>query len=412
MIRLTPRLPRLAGCLSLGVALAVFLASAAHAKKADKVVPRAGGASLNDQIRKEKKTLDQVKKEIETHKKKGLAAKKEETAALAEMARTQQHHQLRRDAAARIAAQVKRKAVEQAALSADLKQTDSDILKKEVALGRRVRAMYLEKRPGLLQNILSVRGEVDFKRKVHGLRAVARAERRALSRIQDTRTRLAVRNEAMVLQARHLAEEKVSMTRGLAALQTEERARNRHLTRVRLERDFYEKSVAHLDESALQLQIMIRDLEAKKQALQRPVAGKFAKEKGRLTWPNAGVVVARFGRQKHPRFDTYVQRKGIEISPPETRGGDAVRAVHDGVVAYADAFRGYGMVVILDHGENYYSVYGHMGRLRVSVGDRVGKSRPLGEVAGAGGGPDGNLYFEIRHQGAPQDPLAWLQERS
>jgi len=134
----------------------------------------------------------------------------------------------------------------------------------------------------------------------------------------------------------------------------------------------------------------------------------FAKVKGRLAWPNNGEVVSLFGRQKHPKFNTYVFRKGIEI---ETSKEENVRAVHEGSVIYADSFKGYGMMVIMDHGENFYSVYAHLGRLLVSVGEKATKNRTIGTVGETGLSEGNRLYFEMRHEGEPIDPLTWLQRR-
>ncbi|MFQ5543500.1 MAG: murein hydrolase activator EnvC family protein, partial [Nitrospiria bacterium] len=136
--------------------------------------------------------------------------------------------------------------------------------------------------------------------------------------------------------------------------------------------------------------------------------GKFSKERGRLEWPKGGKVASLFGRQKHPKFDTMIYRKGIEIAPSR---GSEVRSVYDGTIVYADWFRGYGLVIIIDHGENYYSLYAHLNKVLVSVGDMVKKERMIGEVGKTGLSRDPKLYFEIRHEGEPVNPLVWLQKR-
>jgi murein hydrolase activator len=88
--------------------------------------------------------------------------------------------------------------------------------------------------------------------------------------------------------------------------------------------------------------------------------------------------------------------------------GQPVRAVHEGVVAYADQFTGYGNLVILDHGDGAYSLYGYLGPMDVTRGDRVDAQARL---AASGRNPSGNpaLYFELRVDGAAVDPLQWLK---
>ena len=125
---------------------------------------------------------------------------------------------------------------------------------------------------------------------------------------------------------------------------------------------------------------------------------------GALPWPAEGVVSARFGRQP-PNTAGPAVRNGIELSLPE---GQAVRAVHDGVVAYADTFAGYANLVIVEHADKAYSLYGHLSTLAVKKGDRVDAGANVGFT---GRNPAGNpsLYFELRVDGRPVNPLQWLK---
>jgi septal ring factor EnvC (AmiA/AmiB activator) len=113
-----------------------------------------------------------------------------------------------------------------------------------------------------------------------------------------------------------------------------------------------------------------------------------------------------FGRRKHPRFETYTLQNGIEI---EAQQGAAVSAVYDGRVAFAERFRGYGLMVVLDHGDKHHSLYAHLDEASVRLGQKVAAGERLGSVGGAGlEGP--GLYFEMRFQGRPEDPLEWLKK--
>jgi septal ring factor EnvC (AmiA/AmiB activator) len=128
--------------------------------------------------------------------------------------------------------------------------------------------------------------------------------------------------------------------------------------------------------------------------------------RGDLPWPARGTVTSRFGRQPSSRFGTAIARNGIELSVPE---GQPVRAVHDGTVAFADTFSGYGNLVIVDHGNGAYSLYGYLNSIEVSRGGRV---ELQGTVGTSGRDPAGNpsVYFELRVDGAPVDPLQWLRK--
>src|SRR5262245_32821687 len=156
------------------------------------------------------------------------------------------------------------------------------------------------------------------------------------------------------------------------------------------------------------------ELEAAQQRLQGTVAqlGRGANVslplrpfQGALPWPAQGVVVGRFGRQTNNRFGTSIARSGIEISLAE---GQPVRAVHEGTVAFADQFTGYGNLVIVDHGDGAYSLYGYLGSLEAARGAHVDAQATLGS---SGRDPSGNpaLYFELRIDGKPVDPLQWIK---
>jgi murein hydrolase activator len=116
------------------------------------------------------------------------------------------------------------------------------------------------------------------------------------------------------------------------------------------------------------------------------------------------VLSSPFGRQPL-RSPGPAVRNGIELSLPE---GQPVHAVHGGTVAYADLFTGYANLVIVEHGDQNYSLYGHLSSLSVKKGDRVEAGTTVGL---AGRNPAGNpsLYFELRVDGRPVDPVQWLK---
>ncbi|TLY19776.1 MAG: peptidase M23, partial [Nitrospirae bacterium] len=88
-----------------------------------------------------------------------------------------------------------------------------------------------------------------------------------------------------------------------------------------------------------------------------------------------------------------------------------IRSVFEGVVAFADWMRGYGLLAIVDHGEGYFTLYAHASKLLVNVGDAVRSSQPIGEIGDTGLTGQSTLYFELRQKGEALDPLAWLAKR-
>jgi septal ring factor EnvC (AmiA/AmiB activator) len=126
---------------------------------------------------------------------------------------------------------------------------------------------------------------------------------------------------------------------------------------------------------------------------------------GTLSWPVPGHIEARFGRQASSRFGTMVTRNGIDIG---AEAGATVKAVQKGTVAYADAFAGFGRVVIVDHGGRFYTLYGHLASVDVSKGATVEAGDDIGTVGMAPTGAP-SLYFEVRIDGRPADPVQWLK---
>ncbi|HEX4855186.1 MAG TPA: peptidoglycan DD-metalloendopeptidase family protein [Limnobacter sp.] len=138
-----------------------------------------------------------------------------------------------------------------------------------------------------------------------------------------------------------------------------------------------------------------------------PSTGEFAKLKGRLVLPVQGTVVGQFGqtRSKDGQGPSW---KGIFIA---TDAGQAVRAVADGRVVFSEWLRGFGEIVILDHGDQFLSVYGNNGKLLKRSGDSVKAGETIAETGNSSGNLDTGLYFELRNQGQPFDPISWTKGR-
>jgi murein hydrolase activator len=130
--------------------------------------------------------------------------------------------------------------------------------------------------------------------------------------------------------------------------------------------------------------------------------GSFSAAKGRLRLPVRGELAGRFGA---PRQGSSLTWKGVLILAPE---GEEVRAVAPGRVVFADWMRGFGNLLILDHGENYLTIYGYNEAVLKKVGDTVHAGDVIATVGSTGGAGTSGLYFEIRHEGKPFDPLTWV----
>lgn len=132
--------------------------------------------------------------------------------------------------------------------------------------------------------------------------------------------------------------------------------------------------------------------------------GPFAQARGKLPWPVDGRLVARYGTPRGG--DARTKWDGVLIG---AQAGSQVRAVHGGRVVFADWLRGAGLLVILDHGNGYLSLYGHNQSLLKDAGDLVKAGEPIATVGTSGGQGSPALYFAIRQQGRPSDPAQWCR---
>ncbi len=130
--------------------------------------------------------------------------------------------------------------------------------------------------------------------------------------------------------------------------------------------------------------------------------GAFGALRGKLRWPVKGDLAGRFGS---PRAEGGTSWKGLFIRAGE---GAEVRAVAAGTVVFSDWLRGFGNLLVVDHGDDFLSVYGNNESLLTAVGSAVKSGEQVATAGNSGGNPESGLYFELRHRGQPFDPLKWL----
>jgi septal ring factor EnvC (AmiA/AmiB activator) len=259
------------------------------------------------------------------------------------------------------------------------------------------------------------RGEGGYARLLAGadsVRELARATRAvaSLTRItqlridEHRRTLAAMREEQATLQvrARELQTQRTAAAVARAAAERAVRARATLITQIDQRRDLTAQLAGELQLASQRLQQQLANVRSGRDA--EAVTIPLAPFRGALDWPATGELSGRFGQAAN-RLGGSAVRNGVEIDAAE---GAAVRAVHGGTVAYADAFTGFGTLVIVDHGGNDYSLYGYLASVAVQQGQAVDAGTDLGRVGSAPAGPPA-LYFEIRIDGRSVDPVQWLK---
>jgi septal ring factor EnvC (AmiA/AmiB activator) len=159
-----------------------------------------------------------------------------------------------------------------------------------------------------------------------------------------------------------------------------------------------------LEEDRKELESLLQAIEEAVVNLQVPDNYQpFREARGKMPWPLSGKPSNRFGR---PRNEGKMSWQGVNIP---AREGTPVTAIHHGRVVFADWLRGSGLLLIIDHGEGYMSLYAHNQSLLREVGEWVTAGSRIGTVGRSGGQDEAALYFEIRHQGKPVDPATWCR---
>ena len=207
-------------------------------------------------------------------------------------------------------------------------------------------------------------------------------------------------------------------------IETEKSKKAAYLGKVRQDRKSYESSLKELQANASRLQAMLTRLEAlsrrklssrhekpgsklKPLAVLPPVPDRgFSSQKGRMALPVRGEIIESYGKHKHPEFNSYTFSKGLSVS---ASSGAEIKAIYEGTVIFSDYFKGFGNMMVVDHGGGYFSLYAHASRLSKKVGAEVARHETIGAVGDVDSNKGSMLYFEIRHQGKPVDPAEWVR---
>lgn len=227
---------------------------------------------------------------------------------------------------------------------------------------------------------------------------------RMITRFQETRAQLDEQKTILAkrqIELAELARVIEQRRREVAAAYAE---KERVLAQLEKQESGSQQQLAELEEKEKRLQRLVGMLSA--QARNGVPSSDIRTYRGTLAWPLEGNVIERFGRQRNAKFSTYTNNNGLKIAAVQHA---EVRAVFQGTVLFSQWFKGYGNLIILDHGNRVFSLYGNIAAPVVTVGDRVTTGQP---IAGVGEGEDAAgsyLYFEIREDNRPVDPQKWLR---
>ena len=262
-----------------------------------------------------------------------------------------------------------------------------------------LRSMYMNSSDSRLKLLLNQEDPEELSRQLAYLEYAQQAQLKAIREYEETVSelkRLEQQQNALVVR---LSREKDQLDKDRERMVKQQAARQKLLKDISGRRRKSGRELTRMEQQHQELTEVLTQIESRRIESSQP----FNKLKGKLQWPVSGKVLFSYD-QKRP--DTRLSWPGIFI---ESNPGEPVRAVHDGRVIFSDWMRGYGLLTIVDHGNDYLTLYAHNEWTLKNEGEVVLAGEPLALSGQSGGQLSPGLYFEIRRNGNPENPVSWLK---
>ena len=290
----------------------------------------------------------------------------------------------------------------------EIKQLGRKLEKLRALLAKRLEALYKFSRHAYLNILVSARDVSGFQHQWVYLRAVAKQDSALISQFIKRQQEEEKLTQALTSREEKLDRLMAKISQEVAELEKVKREQVALLQDVHNQEEMYQNYVTELAAVSLELKNKIEELQRESGRSKAKIMpkGGFASKKGALPYPVQGKIKSRFGPKQHKKFGTEIRSNGIEIT---TGPLSPVVAVYGGQVLYSEWVKGYGKVIIIDHGDKYYTLTAHLAEVLRETGATV----ESGDIIGyAGYSPteqsEGRVYFEIRHLGKAINPEAWL----
>jgi septal ring factor EnvC (AmiA/AmiB activator) len=364
-----------------------------------------------------KQELEEIRRQAAEKRKAAAALKPRETRALGDLRRTERELSSSRTRLRRLQNRRQQLGAQLEVTRASLERSIANLEAQRARLRARLRHMYMTGPARELEYLLSTGSFAQLLTRWDFLNMVAEQDRILLEDVREQKEEVEanqLRLESNLSEVQVNQQRTTQESKKLASLRSEKAKTVRN---IQSERQSYEAAAAELERAAKRIQSLLAQLERRRREEAarartegrnpQPYSGDFAKGLGQLEWPVRGSVVGPFGISTHPRFGTQIRNDGIDIAAPI---GTPVAAVAKGRVDFAnDDYEGMGGVIVLNHGDGYFTVYGHLDAVLVSSGQEVQPGATIGRVGDVGSLKGPILHFEVRKGSAPQNPETWLR---
>jgi septal ring factor EnvC (AmiA/AmiB activator) len=351
---------------------------------------------------------NKIQREIQEHTKKLKNVKKRGTSTLAEMETINKQLKSVEADLRKYRRQLINTESQISKIEKEIAENKSDIEKYRRWIKIKLRAIY---KYGYHSDIIMLFLNTDdisqIMRKVKFLQLFAAYENQILNRYKDNIEKLNKQEKKLVSLKKRLIRNRENVKAEEDALENTKKKKKILLASVKKEEVVYKKMLKELKQASQKILEIIRESEKEQKAVTF-AAKNFSTLKGKLPWPVLGKIAIPYGSQKDPVFNTPLFRSGAYI---QAHNSAVAKAIHTGKVVFAEWFKGYGQLVILNHGEGYHTLYGSLSEIFTHVGDIIKNKQAVGRVGTSGIMNSPGLYFELRYKGKPLDPSQWLQKR-
>ena len=294
--------------------------------------------------------------------------------------------------------------------SARSKELAQEIQNNKAYASRRIVALYKLNQLGKLNYLASADSMYQFFYRRTLLETVLEQDRQLLRQLTDITEDLNRVSNDLDRQKQELSFRKQDLTREIDQMRAAKSKRTALLKKIRSDKSLELAAIASLEHSAKALNKKIDRLQDESVPLKKETGSQpelFSDVKGLLMMPVKGKIMHFYGTYTDTRFKLVNFRSGINIRADR---GEPVHAVFRGTALYASWFKGYGNMIIIDHGDHYYTVYAHAEELFKKRGDPVEAGEVIATVGDSGSIEGPGLHFEVRYHGKPVDPMNWIRK--
>ncbi|NWF75762.1 MAG: peptidoglycan DD-metalloendopeptidase family protein [Nitrospirae bacterium] len=349
-----------------------------------------------------------IQKEIKTHEQKLKEVKKREFSVLSEIENTNKQLKKIDSDLKKYRNKIIQTNSKISEIEFEISQHKSNIERNSKWIKRKLRAIH---KYGYYSDIMMLfMNSTDISQIIRNgkyLQYIVKKEHAQLKLYTETVQSLSMKEKQLMALREELLNDTKRVKEEEQLLAQRKRSKEIFLASIKSEESTYKKMLKELKDASNRLIEIIRKSE-KTEDEEGFSTTNFAKLRGKLPWPVEGKVVIPYGSQKDPQFNTPIFRSGTYIKADNDK---IAKAVHSGKVVFAEWFKGYGQLVIVNHGSGYHTLYGSLSEIFTKVGDIIKVSQAIGRIGTSGIIDVPGLYFELRYKGKPLDPIRWLKSR-